>query len=237
LEIPAHGGAYVTTLPPGAAVWLDGTYLGQTPFYAELPPGHHEVTLTSQGWVAQSADFSLTVGRTQALSFLLQRPTSAKAVPPSVAADEGKLSVRGGPAGAVVYVDAVRAGAMPLERRSVASGNHIVVVGDDRAHRIMRDIAVYPNTLSVLALNLAPGRPEARDSEDMLAPLKAYVSPENVNISGQEIIVHTRGMELACEIGSHTYVLNGKAAFTSVTPAMLGGKVYLPLSLLKRIKD
>lgn len=236
-DIPPHGGAYVTTLPLGAAVWVDGTYFGSTPLYAELPPGHHGIAITSRGWAPLSADFDVAVGRTAALSFLLQPASASKGTSAASPDAGGSLTVRGGTAGVAISIDAVRSGELPLERRSLATGHHIVIVGNDRRHRLMRDVVIYPNTVTVLPLNLAaPQSGSGRSGMDVLAPLKWYVPAADVSTSGQQLIIHTRGVELSCEIGSHTYVLNGRAQYTDVTPAMLGGKVYLPLSLLKRIK-
>ncbi len=234
--IPPHGGTYLTTLPPGAAVWLDGAYVGQTPLYVQLPPGHHDVTVTRTGMAPQSAGFDVAIGRVEPLSIVLQKLGAPKNPRTSAAQSQGTLSVRGGPNGASVFVDAMRAGIIPMEARKERAGNHIVIVGTDRSTRIIRDVDVFPATASVLLLNSGPATAaNAQSLDDMLAPVNRYLPASNVNTFGQEIIIHSRGMELQCQIGSHAYMLNGRAGVVAVPPTMLGGKLYLPLSLLNRI--
>ncbi len=45
------GSLYVTTLPTGADVWIDGTYVGRSPLVlGGLAGGRHTVGLTKTGW-------------------------------------------------------------------------------------------------------------------------------------------------------------------------------------------
>jgi hypothetical protein len=58
--IPATGSVYVTTLPSGADVWLDGAYLGHTPKLIDgLALGRHALTVVKAGW--QGRDLALTI--------------------------------------------------------------------------------------------------------------------------------------------------------------------------------
>jgi hypothetical protein len=69
----------------------------------------------------------------------------------------------------------------------------------------------------------------------MLAALVDYVPASDFRVSGDEITIHYKGIELECAVGSRTYVFNGRPGTLNVAPAMVGGKPYLPLSLLNRI--
>src|ERR1700731_1864019 len=69
-----HGGAYITSLPSAAEVWMDGTYLGRTPaFVDDLLPGHHALTVSRAGWNVQTAGVDVNVGQTTPISLVLQR--------------------------------------------------------------------------------------------------------------------------------------------------------------------
>jgi hypothetical protein len=50
-QLPPHGGAFVTTLPLGADIWVDGAYVGRTPAFVDLlSVGKHTIVVTRTGW-------------------------------------------------------------------------------------------------------------------------------------------------------------------------------------------
>jgi PEGA domain-containing protein/copper amine oxidase-like protein len=227
-----HGSVYVTTLPPGANVWMDGNYMGDTPLYVDgLDGGRHFLTLTRSGWQPQSTAVDVTVGRVTAVSAVLAanapQPKAGQANP------KGTLSVRGA-AGAKVFVDGV-ALATPYESQPVTAGEHILLVQRGNT-RTTSSIRIYPETTTTVSLApRAGGGDESSGAEDMLAALQDYVPASDFSVSGDDIAIHHNGIELECAVGSRTYILNGKAGTLSVAPAMVGGKPYLPVSLLSRI--
>jgi len=230
-----HGGAYVTSLPSGAEVWMDGNYLGRTPaFVDDLLPGHHSLTVSRAGWNVQTAGVDVNVGQTTPISLVLQRIAPAPGQS-DASKSPGFLSVRG-TAGDNVFVDGARAGSLPLEAKSVQGGFHIVTVTGKSPGRITRVVDVYPDTLSVISVAAAQsGSGNIGTADDVLASLASYLPGANVAISGDDIAIHGRGIELQCAVGSRDYTLNGKSATFTIAPAMVGGKVYLPLSLLQRL--
>jgi len=223
-----HGSVFVTTLPPGATVWMDGSYMGETPLFVDgLDGGRHSMTLTHSGWQPQSTGIDVTVGRVTAVSAVLtaNQPTHTNNA-------KGVLSVRGAN-GARVFVDGV-AMQEPYESQPVKSGDHILLVvrGNDRATRSIR---IYPGTTTTVSLAPRSALTTGGEGEDMLAALADYVPANDFTVSGDEITVHYKGIELECAVGSRTYLLNGKPGTLSVAPAMVGDKPYLPMSLLTRI--
>jgi len=59
-ELPS-GGVYVTTLPGGADIWIDGTYVGHSPVLVDaLLSGHHAITLAKAGWNVQEVDVNIS---------------------------------------------------------------------------------------------------------------------------------------------------------------------------------
>ncbi|MDQ6768300.1 MAG: PEGA domain-containing protein [Candidatus Eremiobacteraeota bacterium] len=225
-----HGSVYATTLPPGATVWLDGNYMGETPLFMDgLDGGRHSVTLTRSGWQPQSSAVEVTVGHVATVSAVL---TANAPAPQSSARPKGTLSVRGA-GGAKVFVDGVPL-PTPYESQQVASGDHILLVQRAR-DRITSSIRIYPQTTTTVSLAARVAATTTDEGEDMLAALQAYVPDSDFTVNGDEITIHHKGIELECAVGSRNYVLNGRPGTLSVAPAMIGNKPYLPLSLLTRI--
>ena len=231
--IAEHADIYVTALPGNSQVWVDGAYAGQAPLLVEITPGDHRVTVLHPGWLPASASLTATPGRVQALDIIMHAAGGAN---PSSGASAGTLSVRGALNGANVYVDGIKLGTIPIDQRKVSAGHHLVTVGDSRVNRIVRAADVYPGSATVVLLSLGTLAAGIRHDGDMLAPVYAYVPPRSVNVSGDDIIVHYNGMELQCRIGSREYMLNGRAASSALAPALINGKIFLPVSLLKRMQ-
>lgn len=229
-----HGGAFITTLPAGAEVWLDGAYLGRTPaFVDDLLPGRHALTVSRSGWNVATSAFDVSVGQATAVSLVLSPIARTNGGEQQSAS--GILSVRG-TAGDAVFVDGTNEGALPLENKTMKSGVHIVTVVGKSTGRVTRVVEVYPDTASVISV-AAPQTAAGigAQADDVLAPLLSYLPDASVVISGEAVSVHARNLELQCTIGSRDYVMNGKAGSFSIAPALVSGKIYLPLSMLQRI--
>ena len=220
----------MTSLPPGASVWMDGNYIGETPQFVDgLSGGRHSITLFHSGWQPQSSSVDVAVGRVTTISAVL----TANAVSgSSQSSAKGVLSVRGA-ARAKVFVDGVPL-ARPYESQAVPSGDHILLVqrGKDRATSRIR---VFPLTTTTVSLAPRGGTQTSDTGEDFLVALQDYVPVTDFTVNGDEITIHYKGIEVECAVGSHTYVLNGKPGTLAVAPAMVGNKPYLPQSLLYRI--
>jgi hypothetical protein len=233
---PPHGGAFVTSLPGTASAWLDGTYVGPTPVYVDdLLPGHHSVTLSSAGWQPQSTAFDVSIGRITPVSVIMQR---VAAVPPAGASKgQGMLAIVGGPAGARVYVDGVAIGAMPVEPHSAGAGYHIVTLEPigKNAVKSTRIVNVFPNVTTAVAFAAASATTSAPPPDDILEPVDSIVPPNGIVMSGNDVTIHYRNVEIQCAIGSRSITFNGRAETLGIPPALVGGKVYLPLSLLQRL--
>jgi PEGA domain-containing protein/copper amine oxidase-like protein len=230
---PPHGGAFISSLPGTAAAWVDGTFVGSTPLYVDdLLPGSHSVTLSSAGWQPQSTDFDVAVSRVTPVSIVMTRATGDRS-----AKGQGLLAVVGAPPGARIYVDGVGIGVAPVQPHPEGAGYHIVTVqppGPD-AVRSTRVVNVFPNTTTAVALQ-QPSSPVGAPSADfLLEPVDTIVPPNSIVIAGSDVTIHYRGAEVQCAIGSRTYTFNGKPGTLNIPPALVGGRVYLPQSLLARL--
>jgi hypothetical protein len=227
-----YGGIYITTLPPGATVWVDGRYLGETPLYVDgLEGGRHVILLTRAGWQPLNTSADVTVGRVSTLSAVLSltgpgRTTSTPA--------KGSLLVRDAQ-GTKVYVDGT-ALAASSEAVTLSAGQHILAVVRGTT-RSVSSFTIYPDTITTISLapklnqNVGP----SGGSEDVLASLVDYVPANDFVVNGDDITIHYKNIELECTVGSLTYVLNGKPGTLTVAPEMVGDKPFLPVSLLNRL--
>jgi len=214
---------------------MDGVYLGRTPaFVDDLLPGHHSLTVSRAGWNVQTAGVDVNVGQTTPISLILQRIVPGPGQSDASKAP-GLLSVHG-TAGDTVFIDGARAGSLPLEAKTVQGGFHIVTVTGKSAERLTRVVDVFPDTLSVISVAaIQSGAGGGSAADDVLASLLTYLPGANVVIAGDVIAIHGRGLELQCSVGSRDYTLNGKPGTFTIAPALVGGRVYLPLSLLERL--
>lgn len=227
MRMRAHGAAFVTTLPLGAEIWVDGAYLGRTPAYVDLlDVGKHSIVVSRTGWAAQSATLQVDAGQTALLTLTLSHSGTG----PSHGT--GTLDVRGSPAGATVFLDGAKIGTVPATASRVSAGYHIVTIVGKPAERTTRDVTVYPDTTTTVSITA--GQPEG-PAGDILQPAANYVPASAIAINGSAVVIRVRGQDLHCSLGSRSYTLNGKEGLLSAAPAMLGGKLYLPQSLLEHI--
>jgi hypothetical protein len=233
-----HGGAFITTLPAGASAWLDGAFVGETPVYVDdMVPGDHSVTLSRAGWQPETTSFDVEIGRVTPVSVIMRRVPEQAGAPSALPKGDGMLAIRGGPAGAKIFVDGAAVGASPIDARAIGSGYHIVTLEptDKNSARSMRIVDVYPDTTTVVEFTSGASVAQPQPGDDVLEPLDSVVPDTDVIVAGDVITIHHRGMEVECAIGSRSYTLNGKAETLDVPPALVAGRVYLPLSLLQRL--
>lgn len=57
--------------PTKAGVWLDGEFIGHTPFEYELSPGEHELVFEAEGYIPQTRTVSLAAGVREEVSVIL----------------------------------------------------------------------------------------------------------------------------------------------------------------------
>jgi hypothetical protein len=236
---PPHGGAFVTSLPGSASAWLDGTYVGATPVYVDdLLPGRHAVTLSSAGWQPQTTAFDVSVGRITPVSVVMARVSGqGQGQSGTPVKGQGMLAVAGGAAGTRVYIDGTTIGAMPVDPHPVQAGYHIVTLETIGPNPVKstRVVDVFPNVTTAVSFAIDAAAIASPPPDDILEPVDAVVPDNGVVIAGNDVTIHYRGVEIECTIGSRTYTYNGRAATLSISPALVGGKVYLPLSLLQRL--
>lgn len=220
------GGAYITTLPSGADVWFDGTYVGHSPLVVDaLGAGRHVLTITKPGWSTVESAIVVT-GGTLATS-------STRLVPGNHgggSGEPGTLVVRGVPPGGTLAVD----GAPPSASKgplAMAAGSHQVVVTAAGA-RTTRAFAIFPGMTTDLLFG-APTRIERRSAVVALA--EDYLPTNAFVVSGKRIVIHYLNHVIVARFGELQVSLDGAVVAFDSAPESIGGKLYLPLELLEKV--
>lgn len=75
----------VLTEPAGAAIVIDGSPVGASPWTGELKPGHHALTVKRQGYKSEARDFDLPTDRSIDVPVTLVKGTEPTVAPPAPA--------------------------------------------------------------------------------------------------------------------------------------------------------
>jgi hypothetical protein len=122
---PTTGDILVTSVPDGAAIYLEGNYRGMTngknPFdITGVAPGIHTVALLKNGYRDYSSDVTVSAGTTTTISTVL--------TPGSITPATGEIYIESSPSGSEVYLDNVYKGFAPLTIHDVPPGSHVVLL-------------------------------------------------------------------------------------------------------------
>ncbi|HEY0383322.1 MAG TPA: PEGA domain-containing protein [Candidatus Elarobacter sp.] len=215
------GSLYVTTLPTGADVWIDGTYVGRSPLVlGALAPGRHTLGLTKTGWDPLQLDVSVLGGQTTLSSTRLERVQSGSLHPlPGWIALHGVVRA--------AYVDGQPAVPAKDGTIAVAAGTHDLTIRTPRG-RLTRSVMVWPGTRTdvVLQADAEITRPS------VVAPAEDYLPHSAIQLVGEKVVLRYGGHEVVGHVGSTSYRVDGKIVDYGEAPTMIGSRLYLPLDLL-----
>lgn len=215
------GGLYITSLPNGADVWVDGSYIGRTPLLIDgLRSGKHAVTITKAGWKVEEVDQDVTAGVVTPATVQLEALTAS--------GEDGTLTLLGLSKEATVSLDG--GPPQPLEDAYQAQqGMHQLVVRD--AHvKFERSITIYPNQTTYV-LFTAP----SEERSGVVAPVAEYMPASAAKISGQRLIVKWNGHLAEGHIGDARFLVDGRDVVYDAPAGLVRGRLYLPLDLILTI--
>jgi len=224
-EVPA-GSIYITSLPSGADIFVDGTYVGRSPaLVAGLGRGRHAVTLTKTGWVVAEVDVAVPAGS------IAMSSTRLSPGPRAYAGDAaGSVTVRGVPAGASLMLDGQPFLPSPQPFALPAGPHHISLL---TVHgRTTRPIDVLPDTTTQIVLQ-EPKAAQAHTS--IIAPAEDYLPTDAFTVTGKKIVVRYGGHSVVGHIADATLRIDGAPAVFDAAPDLIGGRLYLPLALLEKL--
>ncbi len=215
------GGLYITSLPSGADVWVDGSYIGRTPLLIDgLRAGKHSVTITKAGWKVEEVDQDVTAGVVTPATVQLEALTAA--------GEDGTLSLLGLSEDATVSLDG--GAPQPFEKSyAVQRGMHHLVVVDDHL-KFERDVTIYPNQTTYVLF-----RPPTEERSGVVAPLGEYMPASAAKISGRRLTVRWNGHVAVGHIGDARFLVDGRDVVYDAPAGLVRGRLYLPLDLILTI--
>jgi hypothetical protein len=224
--VSSSGGVYVTTLPSGADVWVDGTYCGPSPVLVDaLAQGHHAITLTKTGWNVHEVDIDIPGGGIALSSTKLVLGTRT-----GETSATGTVVMRGLAPGAKVSVDGAGP-AQPHGPMIFPAGVHTVTFTGTQGE-ITRSFTVLPDTTSELVLH---DEPVTVSRVGVIAPATDYLPPEAITFDGSKLLIRFLGHEVVAHLDENTLRLDGSQVSYDCAPSLINGKLYLPLDLLETI--
>ncbi|TAM58658.1 PEGA domain-containing protein [bacterium] len=217
-----RGAIYISSLPSNADVWLDGTFVGESPILiSAVAPGHHVVSVSKAGFTVQ--DVGVDVGDSgEPLMESVQLVAMTSAI-----RQMGSLAIRSDIAGGAIYLDGGAIGRAPLASRRLAAGTHHVEVRVKGA-AVARDVEVYPDTETVVVLHAA-----SNTGTVVLAPADAYLPDDVFTLLGGKLVIRYAGHKVVGHLDQRDYAVDDLPRHYDAAPTVVGGRLYLPLALLQ----
>lgn len=216
------GATFITTLPSGADVWLDGTYMGHTPVLVDaLTVGAHHLTLTRTGWTAEDLAIAIAPAQTQTTSVVLVRDGTTSEGSGSIALLSASPDRPEG-----VTIDGQPAVPAKDGSFAVAAGTHDVTIAGAQGKQT-RTVTVYPQTRTEVVLGA-----DAAPRSIVIAPADDYLPASAFHLEGTRLVVRYGGHEVIAHIGTTSYTIDRHAASYDAPPTLIRNRVYLPLELL-----
>jgi hypothetical protein len=218
------GGLVLSSLPSGADVWVDGTYIGRTPVLIDgLKAGKHPVTITKAGWRVYEADELVAAGAVT--------PSTIQLTALNPPHEPGAIAFIGLDSSAKISIDGQPA--LPFtERYSVNTGTHHVVVREPNI-KYERDINVFPDQTTHVLLP----SPAAAVHSAVVAALTDYMPASAAKVSGDRLVVRFAGHVAVGHLGDAKFVVDGRNVVYDAPAGMVSGRLYLPLDLLVKMTD
>lgn len=219
------GALYVTTLPTGVDVWLDGTYVGHSPVVLDaLAAGRHTVSLNRTGWLSQDIDVSVVAGITSLSSVALTRTGSR-----TVRGADGSFSIKGLAPRSLLF-DGVALVPDSSGTYLAASGTHEIVAQTANG-KMTRTITIYPDMRTDVVLR----DDDTATRSAVVAPASDYLPAGAVRIEGARVTIHYERHAVDATLGSSSYHFDGRSVSFDTAPTLIGAALYLPLELLKQL--
>ncbi len=217
------GALWITTLPSGADVWLDGTYLGRSPLLVDaLTAGEHKLTLTRTGWTPQDLAANVGAGTTVTTAVVLRRE-------PAAAAGSGTIALHG-LRPATVTLDGVPV-AVPKDGLLPAAAGAHELAFVAAAGKVTRSVTVYPQTRTDVILAA-----EGESRSAVIAPADEYLPAGSFRIEGNQIVARAGGHEVQARLGATEVRVDGRMTSYDAAPTLINGRLYLPIDLLEFLK-
>jgi hypothetical protein len=214
------GAVFVTTLPSGADVWMDGTYVGRSPVVVDaLAVGAHHLTLTRTGWTPEDLAVAVAPAQTQTTSVVLVRDGK-------MPEDTGTIAIHSTDKLGAVTIDGEAVATGKDGTIAVSAGTHDVTIVAPQGKQT-RTVTVYPQTRTDVVLGT-----DAAPRSIVIAPADDYLPAGAFHLDGTRLGVRYGGHDVVAHLGTTTYTIDGHTAYYDAPPTLIRNRVYLPLELL-----
>jgi len=222
----AGGAIYLTTLPDGADTWVDGAYVGHSPVLIDaLTAGKHTVTTAKTGWI--SRELRITIVDREPMQFinvLLDHDSGTST-------GRGVLALHVGVPIRTLTVDGASAHLSSGGKLDLPAGDHELVV-ETQSGRFSTHVAILPDTMTNV---LVPAGNRSAGRATVVAPVQSYLQASDVVVDGSKITIRHNGHLVTGLVGDATMRIDGLSSTFDTPPAVIGGKLFLPIDLYVRI--
>ena len=156
---PTVGSIEVTSVPTGATIYLDGTYMGQTQpndyfDITSLVQGTHTITLRLADYQDYTHTVFVTGGKIVTLTAMM-----TPVVPGPVADTTGQIAIVSVPSGANLYLDNTFRGITPVTLNDIQQGSHIITLSQPGYADAVQTISVAGGQVTPVSMSLAEAKP------------------------------------------------------------------------------
>jgi hypothetical protein len=112
------GRLVVESKPSGASIYIDGRFLGYTPYTGDVSPGRHTITLQLPGYQPYETTINITPNKTTKIGVTLKPITSY----------QGAFYITSTPSNAEVYINGERKGRTPIKIDKLKPGRYQITI-------------------------------------------------------------------------------------------------------------
>lgn len=144
-DVPSTGTLSVSSNPSGAAVYIDGSYRGNSPLSMTLTEGTHSVSIRKDGYDSWSSTARVVGGTSSTISATLNKIVKT-----------GYLSVSSSPSGANVFINNVYRGSTPVNL-NLAEGYYTLELRKSGYSTYTTSVSVVGDRTSFVTASLSGG--------------------------------------------------------------------------------
>jgi formylglycine-generating enzyme required for sulfatase activity len=142
--IPGWSDVFISSVPEGAAVSVDGKPAGRTPLTIELPEGNYRLEINAAGFKTWQTPLAVGLNQAQKITDIRLQPA------------DGTLALQTKPPGANVTIGQKFVGKTPLKVQLSANTQHEIRISKAGYEKVSRRVQVSTGKLKTLAVDLQP---------------------------------------------------------------------------------
>ncbi len=142
--IPGWSDVFISSIPEGAVVSVDGKSAGNTPLKIELPEGNYRLQLSADGFKTWQAQLAVVPNQPQSIKDIRLQPA------------DGTLALQTQPSGANVTIGQNFVGKTPLKVQLSTNTPHEIRISKAGYEKVSRRVQVSIGKLKTLVVDLKP---------------------------------------------------------------------------------